>query len=198
MFDEVYSSFQKFQPFYAWKYILQLFVSYLIYRHGHLVSFGKSDLYFTCTLQPLSEDILIEDCEIEAAKVCCGDVVLLQTIFYIVINKLLCAYSGSHWRSFKAKISSQRASHEGRCWNFVSPVLMVDIEVLKQSNCLVDPLLVLHVTSSLISYHPLLWYTCTLSLSIYNEWLQFDQPDLEFSKNKIGLKFSRENRSCVA
>lgn len=44
------------------------FVQVVSFRHGHHVSFSKSDLYFTCTLRPLSCEIVLRDGEIEAGK----------------------------------------------------------------------------------------------------------------------------------
>lgn len=44
------------------------FVQVVSFRHGHHVSFSKSDLYFTCALRPLSCEIVLQDGEIEAAK----------------------------------------------------------------------------------------------------------------------------------
>ncbi|KAI5071367.1 hypothetical protein GOP47_0013618 [Adiantum capillus-veneris] len=44
------------------------FLQVVSFRHGHHVSFSKSDLYFTCVLRPLSCNIILQDNEIEAAK----------------------------------------------------------------------------------------------------------------------------------
>jgi len=38
-------------------------------RHAHNVAFEKSDLFFICMLRPLSSEIIVDDLEIEAAKV---------------------------------------------------------------------------------------------------------------------------------
>ena len=38
-------------------------------RHAHNVAFEKSDLFFICMLRPLSTQIIIDDLEIQAAKV---------------------------------------------------------------------------------------------------------------------------------
>ncbi|KAI5067510.1 hypothetical protein GOP47_0018038 [Adiantum capillus-veneris] len=38
------------------------------FRHGHFVSFCKSDLYFVCTLRPLSSHVVEQKGEIEAAR----------------------------------------------------------------------------------------------------------------------------------
>ena len=38
-------------------------------RHAHKVAFQKSDLFFICVLRPLSNDIKIDETEIQAAKV---------------------------------------------------------------------------------------------------------------------------------
>lgn len=39
------------------------------FRHAHNVAFEKSDLFFVCMLRPLSTQIIVDDHEIEAAKV---------------------------------------------------------------------------------------------------------------------------------
>lgn len=44
------------------------FLQVVGFRHGHYVSFSKSDLYFLCTLRPLSSDVVEQKGEIEAAK----------------------------------------------------------------------------------------------------------------------------------
>jgi hypothetical protein len=41
-------------------------------RHAHNVAFQKSDLFFVCVLRPLSNDIKIDETEIQAAKVRCS------------------------------------------------------------------------------------------------------------------------------
>lgn len=41
----------------------------MVYRHAHNVAFQKSDLFFVCVLRPLSNDIKIDETEIQAAKV---------------------------------------------------------------------------------------------------------------------------------
>jgi len=38
-------------------------------RHARNVAFEKSDLFFICMLRPLSAEIIVDDPEIEAAKV---------------------------------------------------------------------------------------------------------------------------------
>lgn len=38
-------------------------------RHAHKVAFQKSDLFFVCVLRPLSNNIKIDETEIQAAKV---------------------------------------------------------------------------------------------------------------------------------
>ena len=40
------------------------------YRDGHNAAFEKSDILFVCMLKPISFDIVIQDDEISAAKVC--------------------------------------------------------------------------------------------------------------------------------
>ncbi|KAH7435468.1 hypothetical protein KP509_06G066300 [Ceratopteris richardii] len=44
------------------------FLQVVGFRHGHFVSFSKSDLYFLCTLRPLSFDVVTQRGEIEAAR----------------------------------------------------------------------------------------------------------------------------------
>ncbi|XP_018679909.2 nudix hydrolase 8 [Musa acuminata AAA Group] len=44
------------------------FVEVISFRHAHHLAFGKSDLFFICMLRPLSNEIKIDEQEIEAAK----------------------------------------------------------------------------------------------------------------------------------
>ncbi|MCO5598078.1 hypothetical protein L7F22_052168 [Adiantum nelumboides] len=44
------------------------FLQVVGFRHGHFVSFCKSDLYFLCTLRPLSSHVIEQNGEIEAAR----------------------------------------------------------------------------------------------------------------------------------
>ncbi|XP_077211298.1 nudix hydrolase 8-like [Tasmannia lanceolata] len=44
------------------------FMEVIAFRHAHLVAFEKSDLFFICTLRPLSLDINIDESEIQDAK----------------------------------------------------------------------------------------------------------------------------------
>ncbi|TKW40687.1 hypothetical protein SEVIR_1G262100v4 [Setaria viridis] len=44
------------------------FVDLIAFRHAHNVAFQKSDLFFICVLRPLSNDIRIDETEIQAAK----------------------------------------------------------------------------------------------------------------------------------
>jgi 8-oxo-dGTP pyrophosphatase MutT (NUDIX family) len=44
------------------------FVGILSARQSHVARFGKSDLYVTCLLKPLTNQITIQEEEIEAAK----------------------------------------------------------------------------------------------------------------------------------
>lgn len=44
------------------------FLQVVGFRHGHFVSFSKSDLYFLCTLRPLSLHVVEQHGEIEAAR----------------------------------------------------------------------------------------------------------------------------------
>lgn len=40
-----------------------------LFRHAHKVAFQKSDLFFICMLRPVSNEIKIDETEIQAAKV---------------------------------------------------------------------------------------------------------------------------------
>ncbi|KAL5207294.1 hypothetical protein ABZP36_031729 [Zizania latifolia] len=44
------------------------FVELISFRHAHNVAFQKSDLFFICMLRPLSDGIMVDDVEIQAAK----------------------------------------------------------------------------------------------------------------------------------
>ncbi|CAL5020536.1 unnamed protein product [Urochloa decumbens] len=44
------------------------FMELIAFRHAHNVAFQKSDLFFICMLRPLSNDIMIDEAEIQAAK----------------------------------------------------------------------------------------------------------------------------------
>ncbi|KAF8765503.1 hypothetical protein HU200_008652 [Digitaria exilis] len=44
------------------------FMELIAFRHAHNVAFQKSDLFFICVLRPLSNDIRIDEAEIQAAK----------------------------------------------------------------------------------------------------------------------------------
>lgn len=44
------------------------FVEVMAFRHAHNVAFEKSDLFFICLLRPLSEQIMVDDLEVQAAK----------------------------------------------------------------------------------------------------------------------------------
>ncbi|CAN6238847.1 unnamed protein product [Urochloa humidicola] len=44
------------------------FMELIAFRHAHNVAFQKSDLFFICVLRPLSDDIRIDEAEIQAAK----------------------------------------------------------------------------------------------------------------------------------
>lgn len=44
------------------------FVEVVAFRHAHNVAFQKSDLFFVCMLRPLSEQIIVDDHEIQAAQ----------------------------------------------------------------------------------------------------------------------------------
>lgn len=45
------------------------FLCYYDFRHAHNLAFDKSDLFFVCMLKPLSTQIIVDDLEIQAAKV---------------------------------------------------------------------------------------------------------------------------------
>ncbi|EEF48144.1 nudix hydrolase 8 isoform X2 [Ricinus communis] len=45
-----------------------IFLKLVAFRHAHLVAFEKSDLLFMCLLKPLSDEITIDENEIEDAK----------------------------------------------------------------------------------------------------------------------------------
>ncbi|KAJ4799816.1 Nudix hydrolase 8 [Rhynchospora pubera] len=44
------------------------FVEVIAFRHAHHLAFEKSDLFFICMLRPLSQEIKIDETEIQAAK----------------------------------------------------------------------------------------------------------------------------------
>ena len=44
------------------------FVDVVAFRHAHNVAFQKSDLFFICMLRPTSNNIKIDETEIQAAK----------------------------------------------------------------------------------------------------------------------------------
>lgn len=44
------------------------FIEVVAFRHAHNLAFDKSDLFFVCMLKPLSNQIIVDDLEIQAAK----------------------------------------------------------------------------------------------------------------------------------
>ena len=63
------SFLMQMQPSRVSEHLIWLFFVWNCGRHAHNVAFQKSDLFFICLLRPLSNEIKIDEAEIQAAKV---------------------------------------------------------------------------------------------------------------------------------
>ena len=65
---------------------------FFFYRQAHGVAFGKSDLFFLCLLKPLSSDIVVQETEIAAAKVCYKCEALAKTVLSMYMMMMMMAF----------------------------------------------------------------------------------------------------------
>jgi NADH pyrophosphatase NudC (nudix superfamily) len=70
--------------FVNWIGIKTEFVGFISLRQSHYARFGKSDIYITCLLKPLTNQITIQEEEIEAAKWMPLDEIFRMLLVFVV------------------------------------------------------------------------------------------------------------------